>query len=826
MAKKTKKKSAYPSDNFVLVDGKERFGNETISYQNVAEASMDYSRLFGANKNVYRIAPSLQDGLKPGKRRLFWSWWEHDGKPKNIKPETLRKLKFHKVATIASNAMLYHPHGSTATEELIGREGQYWNNNVMTIVPSGNYGNLESSNPGAGRYINAKISEYMIDCFFDNFDRYYVPMKPSYDGEHMEPEFLPAKYPHILFNPQLSGIGYGLASNIPPFNVREVLEATIKLIKNPKAKILLIPDSPTGADILDTGTFKEINKTGISTFTLRASYDIDYQENTIHFSSLPLQTKTKQVITTIVELKKKHVFEEILDIQDGTKEGEVDILIRLKSDANPDKVLDMLFKKNTNLKMTYPVGITVIDDYVPYQYGVKDLLLEWIEYRRDIVRSMFMYSLQIVEEKQHMNKVLIMVFNKNNIEKTVEIAKKSKTRKETVERLMKEYKITSLQAGTIADMHVYNFNEEYYQKYLKEKDELDKELEDINAHLLDDSKIDEFIIKQLKEGIKKYGRPRKSKIISENGKDSKWMKKRYMIGITETGIVKKIPEKESNSIGIVGKGNENLTILDVRNGDTLLVFDSSGKVSKVSIAEIPDMEFADTGIELGRYFSVNDQIVSVLKLEENLLESKKDDNLCVVFVTKMGLAKKVLLSEFNKITDYKVGIKLNPNDELIASIFAFDNSSKDIIVSTNIGNGVRLKLSDIKTQGRLTKGLPQIDLKEGEFVVNVSKIHPRDKYLFYITTSGKVKLTEIKYFPPMKRKDESLSLISLGKNENLVGVSSLNIKENIVIMIYRKNSEPVCIDVRDIPIKTRVTPGEKMIKTPKGDYVVGYKIFQ
>src|SRR5699024_1547348 len=116
---------------------------------NVAEASMDYSRLFGANKNVYRIAPSLQDGLKPGKRRLFWSWWEHDGKPKNIKPETLRKLKFHKVATIASNARLYHPHGSTATEELIGREGQYWNNNVMTIVPSGNYGNLESSNPGA-----------------------------------------------------------------------------------------------------------------------------------------------------------------------------------------------------------------------------------------------------------------------------------------------------------------------------------------------------------------------------------------------------------------------------------------------------------------------------------------------------------------------------------------------------------------------------------------------------------------------------------------------------------------------------------------------------
>lgn len=825
MAKK--KKSAFPSDNFILVDGKERFGNEIIETENIAQASMDYSCLFGANKNVYRIAPSLQDGLKPGKRRLFWSWWQVDNKPMNTKPETLKKIKPHKVETIASNTMIYHPHGSSASEELVGREGQYWNNNVMTIVPFGNYGNLESANPAAGRYITAKLSEYTIDCFFDNFDRYYVPMKPSYDGERMEPEsFLPAKYPHILFNPQLSGIGYGLASNIPPFNLKEVLEATIKLIQNPKAKILLIPDSPTGADILDTGTFPEINKTGISSFTLRASYEIDYQENTIRFTSLPLQTKSKQVITNIINFKKRHAaFDEIIDIQDSTKEGEVDILFHLRSDANPDKVLETLFKKNTNLKMTYPVGITVIDDYVPYQYGVKDLLLEWIEYRRDTVRSMFMYSLQIIEEKQHMNKVLIMVFNKNNIERTVEIAKNSKTRKETIEKLMKEYKITSLQAAVIADMHVYNFNEEYYKKYVKEEKELEEELDKINEYLLDDDKIDEFIIDQLKEGIKKYGRPRKSKVIKDNDEqEAKISKEKFILGISVDGIVKKLSLKKESSIGIVGKGNEKITVLDVRNCDDLLVFDSSGKISKVSISAIPEMKYEDTGIELARYFSVTDEIISVMKITPKTELSKKDDNLCIVFVTKMGFAKKVLLSEFDKISDFKIGIKLNPGDKLVGTIFAFDKSSKDIIICTNIGNGVRLKIADIKTLGKQAKGLPQINLKEGEYVVNACRIKPREKYLFYITSAGRVKLTETKYFPPMKRKDESLSLIQLNKNENLVGVMSVKLEDKV--FVYRKNSDPTELNIADIPIKTRIASGEKMIKTPKGDYVVGYKVFQ
>ena len=794
--------------------------SEKLTQQNVADATLEYSCLFGANKNVYRITPNLQDGIKPGKRRLYWSWWLSEKRPKDTSKETLKKLRFIKAGTISSNAMAYHPHGDAAMSELIVREGQYWNNNVMAIVPQGSYGNIRGDQAAAGRYAEACIGEYMIDCFFDDFDKYCVPMKMAYDGVSPEPEYLPAKYPHILFNPQISGIGWALASNIPPFNVTEVLNATIKLMRDSDAKILLIPDSPTGADIIDEGNFKEINKTGKSKLTMRATSNIDYQNNIITFTSLPLQMTTMQVIEKIIALK----LPEICEIKDYTKEGEVELQILLKSDANPDKILNTLYKKNTGLKMTYPVGITVIDDYAAYEYGVKDLLLEWIEYRRDIVRSMFLNNLQITMEKLHMNKVLLMVFNKDNIETTVKIAKNSSSRKDTIEKLMKRYNITSLQAATIADMHVYNFNEDSYNRYKEEKVKLEGELKDIKDRLKHSSRIDDFIIDQLQEGIKKWGRPRMSKVVKENDDDRKDIPNTdHLIGISESGYIKKLSLKDNTSIGIVGKENGNLTVMQINNRENILVIDSSGRVSKISVSAIPDMKYDDIGVEINRYFTSNGKIIALMKLPNMDILKSKDEDLCIIFITKFGLAKKVPISEFKKITDYKTGITLNPDDEVAAALFSFDKSSKDCIICTNLGDGIRISISDIKTLGKQAKGVRQINLKEDEYVVNACKINPGKKLLFYVTSSGKLKLTEIKYFPVMQRKDDALALISLDKNETLIGISSVS--KNDIAMIYRKNSEPVEISLKDIKVSTRIAKGEKMIKTPKGDKVVAYKIF-
>ena len=243
----------------------------------------------------------------------------------------------------------------------------------------------------------------------------------------------------------------GLASNVPSFNVAEVLKATIKLIKNPNSNIMLIPDIPTKAEIVDEGLFEEINRTGVGKLTMRATAEIDHNKNIIKFSSLPLQTSSKQIINKIIEMRKKGEFTEIVDINDYSKLGEADIRFILKSDANPDKVLKKLYKRGTGLKNTFPVCIKLIDNYREYDYGVKDLLLEWIEYRKDAVRSMFNNDLIQTMEKQHMNEVLLFVFSETNAEETLKICKTAASRKDTIERLMKKYKITSLQAATIAD---------------------------------------------------------------------------------------------------------------------------------------------------------------------------------------------------------------------------------------------------------------------------------------------------------------------------------------------------------------------------------------
>lgn len=802
----------------------ERFGDEKITRVNAADAVEQYSCLFGANKNLYRIAASLIDGLKPGARRMIYSWWELENCPQNTNKDTLKKLKLIKVDKLASNTVNYHPHGGTSTEELIGRTGQYWNNNVMIITPHGNYGNMRGDEPGAGRYIMAKLSEYAIDCFFDDFELYSPPMKLGYDGENYEPEFLPAKYPHFLFNPQFSGIGYGLASNIPSFNVTEVLDATIKLLKNPDAKIFLVPDFPTGCDILDEGQFKEINKTGQSKITMRASSEINYVDNIIHITSLPINSSSKDVIRTIIALKDKKILDDVIGINDRTKEGVVDIDILLKPDSKPDKVLETLYKKNTGLKVTMPVGITLIDDYEEYEYGIKEALLFWIDYRIDIVRTMLLNKYQILYSKLHTNEVLLMVFNKDNIDKTISIARKSSSRRETIQSYMKTFGISSLQSEIIADMHVYNFNKDSYERYKQDREEILKEITEVDEILKSDDKIIDFIIKQQEEGKKKWGRPRMSKVVKENDDNNdNTPNTEHLVGITESGYIKKLKYTKDVTIGTIGKSNSGITVLKINNRENILVIDSTGKVVKIPVSGIPIVDFEDNGIELRKFFSVSGDIKAVMELPSMDILNVKEENFGIIFITKKGLAKRVQISEFKKITDFKSGISLNSNDEVAAALFSLNNTNKEILISTNFGNGIRLPIEEIRNSSSSAKGVSMITLADGEEVVNASMINPKKKLLFFITSSGRVKVTELKYLPTMKRRDNSVSLISLVNNETLIGVSSVD--KNDTVSVYRKNGSPDYLEIKSIEIGTRISKGEKMIKTGRGDIVVAYKVF-
>ena len=769
----------------------------------VAEASEEYTKLFGSNKNLYRVMPSMIDGLKPVQRRILYSMYKNPNK--GSKPR--------KVMQILGDAVSYHPHGGQA--DVVGNMATSWQCNIPYLVPQGNFGSIRGDEQGAERYIEASLSRFANICFFKDFDRCSVPMKLAYTGDGYEPEYLPARYPTVLFNPVLSSIGLGLASNIPPFNPKEVLEATIKLIKDPSTKIKLIPDSPTGCNVVDNGQFTEINKTGEGSFTLQATYEIDYFKNIITIRSLPLQVTSEMVNQRLVKMKQEGKLDELKLINDDTNNGDVKIDLFLESDANPDKFIRKVMKRSTGLKMPYSCIIRVIDDYSDYLYSPKELLLEWIEYRRECVRSIYNKDIVTTMEEKHLNDIMLMIFKKDNIDKTIAIAKKSKSREEIESKLMKEYGISSIQARAIAGMKVYQFNKEMYHECEERGKKLKKSITECEKILNNDAEIDKIIISELEEGIKLFGGPRRSKIIKAKSDEVDIPNTNHLIGISKDGYIKKIGI-DNISIGVIGKTSSGAVAM-VNNRENIIVLDSSGRLSRIGVSSIPDMEYDDIGVEMSRYFTVNGNIVAIVT-ESDL----KDAPGMLVLVTENGIGKKVLLSEFSKIKDFKPAITLDDGDALVSAFPAIDTD--EFIIYTNMGDGVRLSGEDIKLYGKAAKGLRLLTLKDGEKVSGVNIVNPKANKLLFITSAGRMKMTELKYLPVMKRKDDVISLINLDKNETLVGVVACSKKNTIEV--FRKKSGPIKIALSDVPVTSRAAKAEKLVKTPKGDVVMSFRLLK
>lgn len=779
-----------------------------IIKRNIADACEEYVKKFGANKNLYRVIPSFADGLKPVGRRILYAMYKHGHKP------TSNRVK---VSTIVGDTMHFHPHGEDSIESVIVGMGQSFANNATLIDPKGNFGSLAGDEAASKRYINARMSEYAWKCFFEDFENSSVDMKDAYTGTEKEPEFLPAKYPHALLNGTL-GIGYGLASNIPPYNLKEVFESTIKLMKDEDAKIFIIPDSPTGSIIVDDGNFKDICDTGSGSYRMRGNVKIDELKNIITIVDVPHQITLDKIVTKIINMKKDFPEMTRLD-NESNKENGIRCHITLKSDANPYEFIERLYKKNTGLEMAYPVNIKLIDDYADYDFSIKGFLLEWIEYRRDIKRSSYNITLVKLMEKKHINDIMLFILNEDNAEKTISIVKTSKNRAEAIGYLMDEYDITSLQAGSIVSMGLSAFTKDAYAEYKERRKRLKEDIKSTEAILDNDDIIDDVIIEELEEGIRLFGCPRKSTVINM-AKKKAIANTNHIVAISVDGYCKKLPEGVTN-VGKVGKNNEQFVAIPINNRDNVLVFDKTGRISKVSISTIPVVEADDTGVSLKRYFTIENDIVMMLKEPD---ETVNDKDIFITFVTKNGYVKKTVLSEFKRIRDFKMAITLEEGDELVSVETVMEDTSKDLIIFTNKGHGTRIDINEIRSYGRLAKGLKHLTLDEGEFVIGSNKIEPDKKLLLYITERGNVKLTETRYFPTMKRKDDTLSLITLDKKDSLVGIISVSKKQDVII--NKKYSDIQIINTSDLDVTTRASKAKKVITLPKGDYVVSYKVLR
>lgn len=802
---------------------------EIIIERNIAEFAEENQKICGANKNLYRYFPSGIDGLKPVERRFLYALYIHK----------IYKVKVVKLEKAKGNVTSFHPHGTDSVVDVAVALSQPWNQNVTLVRIDGNKGSIRGTKHAAARYLDVCMSDFAYDCYFDDFQNVAVDMQLNYLGDEYEPEFLPAKYPIALINGGFSSIGYGQASNIPLYNFKEVCETLIKLIDNPDAKCILYPDIPTGVDIImKKSEAKDLwNKAENNVkIVMRAHADIDYINNIITITSIPIQTNTMAIVQAITELIMTKKFEgtgskgekinEIIDVQDlTTKQGkknadavDVNIKIILHKDANPEKVLEKLYKMKTNLKKSNASVNTMINDYTSRTYSIKEFLLWWINYRRDIVRSSFNNKYQKLIEEVHLNDVKLFVYNKDNGEKTIKTAKSSETTEEYKDKLMKIFGISSLQAEVIANLGSKGYTKEYYEKFKETKVKLEEEISNIEKILESPTGIDDEIKRQLKEGIEKYGTPRASRIIGDE--DETVDSRNVIIGITSDGFIKKVVQDDTGSIGPVSKDSQAmLSAFVCNNTDAIIVFDSDGYKHLIQVSALPIFTKTNFGLSLSKYCKIGKS----KPVSSGIINRQIIDTLQYLVITKNGFAKIIDAKELIKRNGEELTsssfIKLNQYDEVVITRALPNNSDCSVIVYTDYADGIRVAIDDIPHQTIQSKGSKIISLAGNEQVFGANLIlTDNDKYLIYVTSNGKVKKTETQFFPITKKKESPLCLVNLDEDEYLVSVKAGN--DNEYVTFFKKKGDKETLSIKDIPLKTRAARAEKMIKLKKGDVVL------
>lgn len=783
--------------------------NEIIENRNVGEMCKEDMLIFGANNNLMRHIPSLYDGLKPGERRILFTMF-HDLKLSH-------KSKYKKVATIIGNTLTYHPHGETPVYNTLVKMAQPWETMMPLVDGSGNFGSSAGDEAGASRYIEARLTYFAYKAFFEEFDPATIDMVPNHTNDVFEPEYLPAKYPLTLINGAF-GIGYGASCGIPPHNFQEVVQATLDLLENPEADVLLIPDIPSGAYIVDNGELGTINKTGNGKLVMRGRIDLNEDTNTLAIKSTPWMVSLNKVLGDILALQDEKKISGIKDIDNQGEEGEIDLRLILKKEVDPIAIMHNIFTK-TNMQTTKSVSFKVIDDFQDLDYNVKQFLLDWIDMRIETKRRQLNHRLIKAKERQHILDILVFILNKDNAEKTLKLVKNAENKKDIIEGLMKLYGITSLQAETISNMRVTGFSKEAKKKYDQEKAEVDKTVDELEKTTRSAKKIKKIIKKELEEGIKLFGTPRRSEVISIEG-EVKIRNTRHVVVFTLNGLVKKLPE-DSTSIGFIEQGDYPMEIILCNNVDELLVFDQTGKISKIPVNAIQNHTLDSKGEPLSRLATINGRISRIIAkpTPEMLLHfEKKGQDIYFLMVTKNGIIKKTPVSNYMNIKNELLGMVVKDGDELqTVKLLVGD---KDVVVYTNKGFGVRFNTSEIKETSRLSIGVKSMELTTGEDVIGMELVNDNDKFLFALTDKGTGKKCTMATFKTMERNTKPLRIISLEDNEELVTVKTVKGDERF--KVYLKNSVEV-IDIENVTELPRLSKGKKLIPVRKGEHIIDIK---
>jgi len=779
---------------------------------------------------VSRALPDVRDGLKPVQRRILWAM--HD-------MGLGATGKFIKSARVVGEALgKYHPHGDTAVYDAMVRMAQDFSLRYPLVQGQGNFGSVDGDSAAAQRYTEARLSK-VAEELLTNIEKETVDWKPNYDSTREEPVFLPASLPNLLMN-GATGIAVGMATSIPPHNFLELADGIIHLSENPDASISELmkfvpgPDFPTGGIIYDKKAVEEAYSTGKGSIAMRGVATIEEKKSdafSIVITEIPYMVNKADLVTKIAGLVQDKRLDGIKDLRDESDREGFRIVVELKSGVPPQKILNKLYKTTELQKNIHFNMLALPDGLQPEILSLKKILSIYLEHRKLVIRRRTEFDLRKAEERAHILEGLVTALG--SIDKIIATIKKSKDKEEASKNLVKNFKLTPIQAGAILEMRLQSLaalEREKIEEELKEKKKLISELKLI---LKSPKKIVKIIQDELKGLKERFSDPRRTKIVPtgvQEFKDEDLIpNEEAIITLTQNGYIKRMPPTNFRAQKRGGKG---LIGFDIKEGDAIeqfqatdthsniLFFTDQGKVFQTKIHEIPSATRTAKGKLIHNYLDIpsDERVNAVITYPDSAAEGK----ISLLMVTKQGVVKKTLLSEFENVRRTGIIALSLKKGEILRSAELVEPGD-EVIVSTSLGQAIRFKESDVRPMGRTAAGVSAIKLKKSDMVagLDIIKKGEKSRALIAVMAKGFAKQTPLKEYKTQKRGGSGIRTAKVTDKTGPVIATRINDPESEEIIAFSRKGQAIRVKISDIRVTSRSTQGVRIMNMEKGDELVG-----